>query len=168
MIILLNRHFQVTFQTLGKIQKQLFGDFYEQLCYRTPPGGCRQIRLHYYNSYFNFLSFLKAGIIFAIWRNGEKSDTCNMLLKLSMSKCPWSGWKWCWGVKEMPSPFPCGPVIRECSWKKTQIEKKIYPTYYFLWISSNVTWQYGKYVFLLLLKYWEFMINVGDTTLSNF
>ena len=24
----------------------------------------------------------------------------------------------------MPSPFPCSPVIRECSWKKTQIQKK--------------------------------------------
>ena len=24
----------------------------------------------------------------------------------------------------MPSPFPCGPVIRECLWKKTEIEKK--------------------------------------------
>ena len=24
----------------------------------------------------------------------------------------------------MPSPFLCSPVIRECSWKKTQIEKK--------------------------------------------
>ena len=24
----------------------------------------------------------------------------------------------------MPSPFPCNPVIRECSWNKTQIEKK--------------------------------------------
>ena len=24
----------------------------------------------------------------------------------------------------MPSPFPCSLVIRECSWKKTQIEKK--------------------------------------------
>ena len=24
----------------------------------------------------------------------------------------------------MPSPFPCKPVIRECSGKKTQIEKK--------------------------------------------
>ena len=24
----------------------------------------------------------------------------------------------------MPSPFPCSPVIRECLWKKTQIEKK--------------------------------------------
>ena len=24
----------------------------------------------------------------------------------------------------MPSPFPCSPVSRECSWKKTQIEKK--------------------------------------------
>ena len=28
-----------------------------------------------------------------------------------------------WGVEEMSSPFPCSPVIRECSWKKTQIEK---------------------------------------------
>ena len=26
----------------------------------------------------------------------------------------------------MPSPFPCNPVICECSWKKTQIEKNIY------------------------------------------
>ena len=26
----------------------------------------------------------------------------------------------------MSSPFPCSPVIRECSWKKTQIEKNIY------------------------------------------
>ena len=25
----------------------------------------------------------------------------------------------------MPSPFPSSPVIRECSWKKTPIEKKI-------------------------------------------
>ena len=24
----------------------------------------------------------------------------------------------------MPSPFPCSPVIRKCSWKKTHIEKK--------------------------------------------
>ena len=24
----------------------------------------------------------------------------------------------------MPSLFPCSPVIRECSWKETQIEKK--------------------------------------------
>ena len=23
----------------------------------------------------------------------------------------------------MPSPYPCGPVICECLWKKTQIEK---------------------------------------------
>ena len=23
----------------------------------------------------------------------------------------------------MPCPFPCSPVIRECSWKKTQIKK---------------------------------------------
>ena len=24
----------------------------------------------------------------------------------------------------MPSPFPCSPVVGECSWKKTQTEKK--------------------------------------------
>ena len=24
----------------------------------------------------------------------------------------------------MPSPFPCSPVIRECLWKETQVEKK--------------------------------------------
>ena len=35
-----------------------------------------------------------------------------------MSKCPQSRWKWEWQVKEMPSPFPCSPVIRESSWKK--------------------------------------------------
>ena len=28
------------------------------------------------------------------------------------------------GVKKKPSPLPCSPVIRESSWKKTQIEKK--------------------------------------------
>ena len=27
----------------------------------------------------------------------------------------------------MPSPFPCSLVIRECLWKKTQIEKKEFP-----------------------------------------
>ena len=27
-------------------------------------------------------------------------------------------------LKKMPSPFSCSPVIRECSWKKTLIEKK--------------------------------------------
>ena len=29
----------------------------------------------------------------------------------------------------MPSPFPCSPVIRECSRKKTQIEKKMHRSY---------------------------------------
>ena len=29
-----------------------------------------------------------------------------------------------WGVKEIPSPFPCSPVIRECLWKITQKEEK--------------------------------------------
>ena len=50
-----------------------------------------------------------------------------------MSKRLWSGWKWQWGVKEMPSPFPCSLVIRERSWKKTQIEKKMY----------NILWSFN-------------------------
>ena len=33
----------------------------------------------------------------------------------------------------MPSPFPWSPVNRECSWKKTQIEKNIY-IYLILWL----------------------------------
>ena len=31
-----------------------------------------------------------------------------------VSKCLWSEWKWYWGVKEMPSPFPlqyCGSLM---------------------------------------------------------
>ena len=40
------------------------------------------------------------------------------------SKCLWSGCKWYWGVKEMPSPLPFSPVIREWSWKKIQKEKR--------------------------------------------
>ena len=41
-----------------------------------------------------------------------------------ISKSLWSGWKLQWGVKEMHSPFIYSPVIREWSWKKTQIETK--------------------------------------------
>ena len=37
-----------------------------------------------------------------------------------MSNCLWSGWKWWWGVKEIPSSFFCCPVNRECWWRKTQ------------------------------------------------
>ena len=36
----------------------------------------------------------------------------------------------------MPSPFPCSPVICECSWKKTQIEKK--NGFNFLCSSENI------------------------------
>ena len=39
-------------------------------------------------------------------------------------KCPRCGWKWQRGVKQIPTPFPYCPANRECSWKKTQIEKK--------------------------------------------
>ena len=51
-------------------------------------------------------------------------DELSGVVARPMSKRCWSRWKWWWGVNEMPSPFPCSPVIRECSWKKTQIEKK--------------------------------------------
>ena len=41
-----------------------------------------------------------------------------------MSKCLWSGLKWWRGVKEIASPFPCCPVIRECcEWKLRQKNK---------------------------------------------
>ena len=45
----------------------------------------------------------------------------------------------------MPCPFPCGPVIPECSWKKTQIEKKNDSDYFllitliYLYISSLIS-----------------------------
>ena len=32
----------------------------------------------------------------------------------------------------MPSPFPCSPVIRDCSWRKTQIEKKYFRIYIYM------------------------------------
>ena len=42
-----------------------------------------------------------------------------------MSKCLWSGGKWWRGLKEIAYPFPCCLGNSGCSWKKTQIEKKI-------------------------------------------
>ena len=39
-----------------------------------------------------------------------------------LSKCLWSRRNWYCAIKEMP--FPCIPVIREYSWKKTKIQKK--------------------------------------------
>ena len=52
----------------------------------------------------------------------------------------------------MPSPFPCSPVICECLWKKTQIEKKTnkkkslaIPWYHILaWITKYYIQQYQK------------------------
>ena len=41
-----------------------------------------------------------------------------------MSKCLWSRWKWYWGVNEIPSPFPCSPVIRVNVREKTPHRKK--------------------------------------------
>ena len=57
--------------------------------------------------------------LLAMCRGGLSAATARL-----MSKYLWSGWKWYSGVKEIPSPFPCSPVIRECSWKKSQIGKK--------------------------------------------
>ena len=41
-----------------------------------------------------------------------------------MSKRLWSGWEWYKGVKGMVFSLRCCPVNCECSWKKTQVEKK--------------------------------------------
>ena len=50
-------------------------------------------------------------------------DELSAVIARLMSKCLWSRWKLQKGVKEISSPFPCYPVNRECSWKKTQIKK---------------------------------------------
>ena len=51
---------------------------------------------------------------------GQKPATIlNVTLLLSVCE---AGGSEEWGVKEMPSPFPRSPVIREWLWKKTQIE----------------------------------------------
>ena len=61
-----------------------------------------------------------------------KGELSAMITRL-MSKCLWSRWKWQWGVNEMLSSSPCSPVVRECSWKKTHIEKK----YIYIQCKSN-------------------------------
>ena len=53
------------------------------------------------------------------------AELSSVVIARLMSECLWSGWKWWWRVKEMPSPFSCSPVICEWLWKKTQIEKKM-------------------------------------------
>ena len=55
-----------------------------------------------------------------------------------MSKCLWSGWKWLRTLKEIASPFPCGPVNRKCSWKKTQIENKHIYKYTYTYIYTYI------------------------------
>ena len=53
-----------------------------------------------------------------------------------------SGWKWQWGVNEIPSPFPWSPATRECSWKKNRIEKKKWPMkniFLKLWVDKSLT-----------------------------
>ena len=87
--------------------------------------------------------------IFITSRNGDKKNhatyqdeerTCLILHPccrlVEMKKILWGlpNLKYCrrvawgsaiWGVKQMSSPFPCSPVIRECSWKKTRVEKNV-------------------------------------------
>ena len=69
-----------------------------------------------------------------------------------MGKCPWSGWKWLRGIKEIASPFPCCLVNRECWWKKTKIQKT--------WTRINEEdWQlccqycFSKGIYLLVLMF---------------
>ena len=69
-----------------------------------------------------------------------------------MSKCLWSDWKWLWGVKEMPSPFPCSLVIHEWLWKETHIEKKSSlkqmnskSELYFSYETKNIIYKYCPY-----------------------
>ena len=66
------------------------------------------------------------------------------LITQLMSKCRWGGWKWKRGVKEIPFPYPCCPVCRECSLKKIQIEKKSKVsdsnTRFFIWNSRFFVW----------------------------
>ena len=68
-----------------------------------------------------------------------KSELSAVIAPL-MSKCLWSRWKWYWGVKEMPSPFPCSHVIHEWSRKKTHIEKKKALKIYFrmIWVRIHI------------------------------
>ena len=49
----------------------------------------------------------------------------------------------------MPSPFPCSPVICECSRKKTQIEKKLL---IFKFIRGTCITQVGNQVFKSLIN----------------
>ena len=51
-----------------------------------------------------------------------RGDVFAVIARL-MPKSLRSGWKWQRRVKDIDFPFPCCPVNRECSQKKTQIEK---------------------------------------------
>ena len=77
-----------------------------------------------------------------------------------MSKCLSSGWKWLWGVKEIPSPFPCSPVIREWLWKKLFT---FVMTYYY-----NIT-LFTPFAFLCLLfssNTYEYVFGFNPTNFS--
>ena len=60
-----------------------------------------------------------------------------------MSKCLWSGWRWYCGVKEMPSPFPCSPLICEWLWKKTQTKKIIW-RFFDSHMKCHLNWLYRE------------------------
>ena len=76
-----------------------------------------------------YMYFLRARSLVVSDLRSETKDFwfesgCYLCAEVSSLQCLWSGWKRYWGVKEMPSPLPYSPVIPECSWKKTQIEKE--------------------------------------------
>ena len=70
----------------------------------------------------------------------------------------------------MPSPFPCSHVTRECSWKKTQIEKKKSTNklpHCFLkngeWVLSTLI---GDLCNLFLLDFSQIQVKLLKSTLS--
>ena len=79
---------------------------------------------------------LNLAVIYACFKVELSRGELSAVIIRLMSKCLWSGWKWYWGVKEIPSPFSCSPVIRKCSWKKSQIEKK----YHLKWREKFASW----------------------------
>ena len=71
-----------------------------------------------------------------------------------MSKCLWSGWKWKWRVKEILFHFSCSPVIRECSWKKTQIEKMVEITRTWISWKRNIFFLRNKIILNLWFRWY--------------
>ena len=64
----------------------------------------------------------------------------------------------------MPSPFPCSSVIRECSWKKSEIEKKTLNIVSVL-ISAADFNLFNCVFFRLTLASWQFTIIYNAVTI---